>query len=529
MTHRYMLLWAARHARTSRLLLTWSAIAASLILLFHHADRDNIWASLEGSAQYMTTIREWHTYQPHWGPIHLFDGLKDFGDHSPRDERPCREWNPEADEALDNPKCWRAVRYRQLESFLATQNPRDFFSGSPARIERNIKALTRLKGCLGGKLPESACPRSVYNVILGSYKYFDETYVKGDGIPSGEIIWVSTYLEAAEEMGVTLLNTPAYDSMIDLHRQLPNVIDVIWAADNFVIACQNDPRCVAGMRPTRDMYPDLNWSNPGEPKFENHTPFKASKTPSKWVFSQQELDAIPPEKKGTIPAWKLFAFTFWGNMPGNNYYDVPEGFTFNSLGPQWTIGPFQYPNSTWLPFSIENDCLAAPDVKQEDKENRMFILGKRINFIYSNRAPDPRSWNSLLDEVGGGIEAFMAVGDQDLAENPDTPWPQGIHNLGRMDPMEFQVAVGKSKLMLGIGWPLISPSPYDSICQGTPVIIPTFRDVEEGDPWDRFRSAYSQHGPVLDLGPPYAYPYRAGDRDDLIAKLKMAVSTPISR
>jgi hypothetical protein len=45
----------------------------------------------------------------------------------------------------------------------------------------------------------------------------------------------------------------------------------------------------------------------------------------------------------------------------------------------------------------------------------------------------------------------------------EVPLPDGVKSTGHVTREEFEVMVSKSKLMLGIGRPLISPSVYSAL------------------------------------------------------------------
>ena len=51
----------------------------------------------------------------------------------------------------------------------------------------------------------------------------------------------------------------------------------------------------------------------------------------------------------------------------------------------------------------------------------------------------------------------------------------GVVNFGKMGPAEFVDAVRRSKVMVGVGNPWWSPSPYHALCQGVPFVNPVSR------------------------------------------------------
>lgn len=51
----------------------------------------------------------------------------------------------------------------------------------------------------------------------------------------------------------------------------------------------------------------------------------------------------------------------------------------------------------------------------------------------------------------------------------------GINNLGLLSQEQFHDELGHSKVLVGIGKPRTSPSPWDALCMGVPVRIGVLR------------------------------------------------------
>lgn len=67
------------------------------------------------------------------------------------------------------------------------------------------------------------------------------------------------------------------------------------------------------------------------------------------------------------------------------------------------------------------------------------------------------------------------------------PMPEGLETLGVQPRESYEALVGSSKVLLGIGFPPISPSVYSALCQGTPIVLPyrtkTFNASSLQDGW----------------------------------------------
>ena len=63
------------------------------------------------------------------------------------------------------------------------------------------------------------------------------------------------------------------------------------------------------------------------------------------------------------------------------------------------------------------------------------------------------------------------------------PMPDGLATLGAQTKGNYEALVGGVKALLGMGAPVISPSVYSALCQGTPVIVPHFVEDARTDGW----------------------------------------------
>lgn len=83
---------------------------------------------------------------------------------------------------------------------------------------------------------------------------------------------------------------------------------MIWAEDARVMTCINDPRCITNMKPSIETY-DIELYR-GEPMWGHFSDENRDMPRSKWVWTKEELDAIPEEERGVIPLYKLFTATW---------------------------------------------------------------------------------------------------------------------------------------------------------------------------------------------------------------------------
>lgn len=117
--------------------------------------------------------------------------------------------------------------------------------------------------------------------------------------------------------------------------------------------------------------------------------------------------------------------------------------------------PFAYPLHTYIPYSIEQTCATAPQIASLEKSDKLFVLAKQSDYFQDPWSSVPAVfWQRTRNLTGLEVES-VATGEVAL--------PEGVNSQGHVTREEFEVMVSKSKLMLGIGRPLISPSVYSAL------------------------------------------------------------------
>lgn len=105
--------------------------------------------------------------------------------------------------------------------------------------------------------------------------------------------------------------------------------------------------------------------------------------------------------------------------------------------------------------------------------------------------------------------------------------PVGIHNLGRLNQTEFYRQIAQSGVLVGVGKPVTSPSPYEALCLGVPFINPVM-GWDRDDPENRTKWN-PQHPGLKFVEEPYVYHVKKGDAVEFWKAVKRAVETPIER
>lgn len=241
------------------------------------------------------------------------------------------------------------------------------------------------------------------------------------------------------------------------------------------------------------------------------------------------------ENPDGIPIWKIFDMNYF---PKLDWYGSPTHAT--PLGGPWIItavdnGP-DYPYS-YTGYSIEESCKAFTVLPTSQREDRVYLLMKYLAYVHFATSWEPDFYARAATELGikfiGGYvdDPDFKPGGQDPPKGgwKDIEEPGKIENLHELNRERFMEELGKSKLLLGLGNPTWSPSPYDALCLGVPFLNPV-KEFDEKDPWNQTKWE-TQHPEITRLGPgpPYVYTVHARNYTGFVDAIKQAMNTPIDR
>lgn len=108
------------------------------------------------------------------------------------------------------------------------------------------------------------------------------------------------------------------------------------------------------------------------------------------------------------------------------------------------------------------------------------MLMKQLTYVYDHRFTWNRSYFSLaaqelgIDFVGGWqIDQHYQWEPEKQGTMIDIEDKKNrVINKGRLNQTEFAHEIGSSKMLIGVGNPFWSPSPYNALCQGIPFLNP---------------------------------------------------------
>lgn len=180
---------------------------------------------------------------------------------------------------------------------------------------------------------------------------------------------------------------------------------------------------------------------------------------------RRALREVPQHPLG-IPVWKLFSFTFFPKV--NKPLPLDE---------RWVLAPEPYAGSAHfhIGYSIERTCAWRPDVQREPVA---VILAKHKEYWQDAHFAWPGvDWTrppaGLEQELGLALPSgfkFVTCVDEMYTKEPTRALPAGVENLcpnGRkLGQAAFIERLSKALLLVGIGRPWISPTPYDALCLG---------------------------------------------------------------
>ncbi|ADV21512.1 hypothetical protein I305_03547 [Cryptococcus gattii E566] len=231
-----------------------------------------------------------------------------------------------------------------------------------------------------------------------------------------------------------------------------------------------------------------------------------------WKLTDQKCLKTEENVEG-IEAWRLLAFWYWDD-PGT------------PLGPQFTLSPSPRNANHFLSYSIEPTCHRLPYLAPSHRSDppQAYLLAKQMHYLDDTPA---FSWTlpalmELQDEFGIQVVAGLKDDDPVTAKAVEDI---GLKNLGRLGVMEFYEQLSKSFVLLGVGRPRISPSPWDALCMGVPFINPILT-WDETDPPNRTKW-HAQQWHMTDLNPPYVYSVPAHNLTALRLAVHAALTNPI--
>ncbi|KAF7982574.1 hypothetical protein HWV62_27573 [Athelia sp. TMB] len=367
-------------------------------------------------------------------------------------------------------------------------------------LAQNSARLRALFRCL----EDGTCKKNQASVVILESYFITGSYMDWTG---GESIWGRSLIKALSDLGYTYLFAPTLSHALHLYHIFPTLTVAVIAEPWSITVCNNAPAP-----------PDP--SNPNTQAFARSGHFSDS-------------CVRKPEAPTGIPLWKMLGFYFWP-------------FSGHPLGMKWTLGPEPWgahvgahsdgKENVYVGYSVESQCGVVPFVphaeRDEDGKAQAWIMAKRIGYF----SPGRSAWTKEVYEAAsaasnarfslgasqGGFE-IDGVG-KDMTE---ADLPKDWKNYGLLEQDAFMRRLAKSRVLVGVGSPLLSPSPYDALCLGVPFINPI-------NAWkldEPLNKAYwrTQHDNLAQLGPPYVYNVHEGDEKAFVKAVQDAIATPIDR
>jgi len=288
------------------------------------------------------------------------------------------------------------------------------------------------------------------------------------GWVSGEDIWARSTVQALRDSGYTFLYALNLERTVQIYHMMPDLVKVV------LVEASDSHKC----------------------------------------FKDKENCILSSQNPYGIPAWKIHSFHFW---TGGN----------NPLGRNWTLSPEDYaldghlPNN-YLGYSVEPTCLLRPFIAHNERD-QAYVMAKRSSYFVEGRE---RAWPPHFYDAAVNATGIKLV----LGANIDKSQPElpaGLTNYGMMTQTAFLEAVSKSLVLIGVGKPYTSPTPYEALCLGVPFINPII-NWNRDNPQDRTKWL-TQHWMLKLLDPPYVYNVFKGDLDGFIKAIEAARTNPIDR
>ncbi|WRT66441.1 uncharacterized protein IL334_003398 [Kwoniella shivajii] len=342
----------------------------------------------------------------------------------------------------------------------------------------NAREIDSLKGCMDG----GDCRRNQRKVVLACTHVWPKAII--DGWRGGEGVWALSMFRAMRELGYTvILGMDDWKETLTYYRMFPDQVKVIIQSD-WVNDCMRDPLCI-----------------------------KSESNPT------------------GIARWKSeFHFNFFPDpMPGLDAHLSVEADRYELEEEE------DYRRLQYIGYSIEEDCEKQDLIPHAERPMTAWILAKQAAYFHVGPhlyAFNDTYYTSTLKEEGLDGLSFRAayeITDNYMKNDVIEPIVEviGVTNLGIIGPDRFRNEVASSRIMIGIGNPPLSPSPYLSLCLATPFLNP-IRTWDSEHPNDRSKWV-SQHNYLKWLDPPYVYNVRAHDYQGFVDAIHEALNNPPPR
>jgi len=205
-------------------------------------------------------------------------------------------------------------------------------------------------------------------------------------------------------------------------------------------------------------------------------------------------------------------FSWWNqwNLPPNNeganfyFQNAPSKYSHD---PRQILSVFEDDPSnstpTCIPFFTHSQVtLPPPTSPRKEKQGFLFEKGCNLNIAIVH---------GLL-EAGFKVYTQCSKSPQHRQRqilDPKIP-PQYLDQMvhtgtqGHLVPRDYAQLLGNMSFVLGFGFPLDSPTPYEALANGAAYLNPVFNNA----------TGTTQHRVLVKLGPPYVYNYNFVDGND---------------
>lgn len=212
------------------------------------------------------------------------------------------------------------------------------------------------------------------------------------------------------------------------------------------------------------------------------------------------------------------------------------------------------PGYTFLGYELEPSAEETTFTDPETRPYRVWIMAKYAKYFQPNdqQVYDLAFYDRAFEELSKEFPGLEFVGgwkDERSTEDQEKyPLPKHIKNLGVLNSTRFETEFAQARLMLGMGTPTLSPSPYRALAKavafGHPVsaatlllLTPPSTRSRRGAPsgrscsttrWPRCPSRKcTRNHPSLTTR--YVYQIEAYNYDSFVGAIRKALQSPPTR
>jgi hypothetical protein len=111
-------------------------------------------------------------------------------------------------------------------------------------------------------------------------------------------------------------------------------------------------------------------------------------------------------------------------------------------------------------MSVEQACRALPPTPAEERDDAVLVLAKLPLYFHLRPFQDAIGALGRIRDAIAPTKLWTTSKDNDIDKYP---LPEALTPLGKQAPDAYVRLLGRARALLGVGFPVISPTPYEAL------------------------------------------------------------------